>query len=49
VVRCRVAVNRPSAVHRAYRETVRTEIEAGRLAVLVDDRKENTDERRAAS
>ncbi len=49
VVRCRVAVNRPSAEHRAYRETVRTEIEAGRLAVLVDDRKEKHDERRTAS
>jgi hypothetical protein len=48
LVRCRMALNDPSAVHRAYRETVRTEIEAGRLAVLVDERRENEDERRAS-
>jgi hypothetical protein len=49
LVRCRMAKNHPIEVYRAYRQTVQTEIEAGRLAVLTDEKKENDDDERRAS
>jgi hypothetical protein len=48
LMRCRSTKCRPALVHRAYEQSVRTEIEAGRLAVLTDERKETPDERRAS-
>jgi hypothetical protein len=49
LVRCRMAKNHPSEVYRAYRQSVQTEMEAGRLVVLTDRGKENDDDERRAS